>query len=265
MDACRVWWAEENQREGQSAVALVRFMRTSTLEEFALAARASALFSPDERTAAARWPADPQRRDILATHVLARCMLSEACGCDPGTIVLGASPLGQPEVLLPARAVRYRVSLAHADGIALAAIAEECSVGVDVQSLRAAGPDPQAAAGTVLSRDDLAALRRLEPHLRTGRFLMLWTRMEALARARGVAFSCAPGALATDAGGAWRPPAPHGSETEVADTEGRVESWRVTPDHVAAVAILGRRSRSIRIRLEEVATVTPASAASAHV
>ena len=264
MDAYRVWWAEEDQREGRSAVALVRFMRTSMLEEFALAAGASALFSPDERTAASRWPADRERRDILAAHVLARCMLSEASGCDPGTIVLGATPLGQAEVLLPARAVRYRVSLAHADGIALAAIAEDCSVGVDVQSLRAAGPDPQAAAGTVLSPDNLEALRRLEPHLRTGRFLMLWTRMEALAKARGVAFACAAGALASDAGGAWRPPASHGSETEVDATEGRIESWRVTPDHVAAVAILGLRSRSIRIRLEEVANVAPAATAVAR-
>ncbi|HKQ96472.1 MAG TPA: hypothetical protein VJV75_01225, partial [Candidatus Polarisedimenticolia bacterium] len=152
------------------------------------------------------------------------------------------------------------LSLAHADGIAVCGISEDCDIGVEVASLRAVGGNLLAEAESLFTRRECADLRALEPELRPGRFLMLRTRREAIAKARGVAHACAAGILATDAGTAWRSPEPYDDDAIDAEA-GRIESWRLTPGHLAAVAILGVPRASIAIRLEEVAAESPAAPA----
>lgn len=251
-------WSEGAPSGDRRGDTLVRFMPSLLLDHPSYEDRARALLEPPHGGhAPASLPPQGALRDYVAAHVLARLMLAEAAGCDPGSIVFGATPLGRPRVLGPASAARFGISLAHADGIAVCGIANGCDIGVDVASLRAVGSDPLGAADALFSRGDRDSLRALEPGLRPGRFLMLRTRMEAVAKARGAAYACTAGILATDAGTAWRPPSPPG-EPRLDATEGRVESWRLTPAHVAAVAILGAPQRSIGIRLEEVAAESPA-------
>ena len=230
---------------------LVRFMRSALLDRPSYEERAREVLDPPGRSARLPLPARGALRDYAAAHVLARCMLAEAAGCDANRIRFGTTPLGRPEVLEPAAAARFGLSLAHADGIAVCGIAENCRIGVEVASLRAV-TDPLAAAESLFSRGDLARLRALEPERRPGCFLLLRTRMEAIAKARGAVYACAAGILATDSGTAWRAPSPPDYEGIDAE-EGRVESWRLTQWHQAAVAILGVPRAAIGIRLEEVA------------
>jgi 4'-phosphopantetheinyl transferase len=240
---------------------LVRFMRTGLLRDDTLAGRARSILSPAERMAWARLRAPVARRDYLGAHVLARLMVAEVAGCDPARVVIRHSALGCPEVVAPLVATRYSVSVSHADGVALCGVAEECDIGVDVESLDSIGPDPLAAAETVCTGRELARLRSLPAELLRSRFLDLWTRKEALAKAHGVGFGCAAGAIATDAGVAWRPPAPVEEESDMDPASGRVESLRLTSRHMAAIAILGVPRVAIGIRLEEVAPEATTSAA----
>lgn len=246
-------WSDVEASGERRGETLVRFMHSSLLDHPSYEEQARLLLEP---TAGGVLPASlPPRgalRDYVAAHLLARLTLAEAAGCDPARIVLGSTPIGRPRVVEPAPAVRFGLSLAHADGIAVCAITDGCEVGVEVASLRAVGPDPLAAADALFPQHHRDSLRALEPALRPGRFLMLRTRMEAIAKARGAAYACAAGILATDAGTAWRSPSPSG-EDAIAAAEGRLESWRLTPAHVAAVAILGVPHASIGIHLEEVA------------
>lgn len=239
---------------------LVRFMRSAILDYPSYEERVRDLLDPRGDSDDLPLPARGALRDYAAAHVLARCMLSEAAACDASRIRFGTTPLGRPEVLGPAAAARFGLSLAHADGIAVCGIAENCDIGVEVASLRAVGPDPLATAESLFSRRELARLRALEPEHRPGHFLFLRTRMEAIAKARGAVYACAAGILATDSGTAWRAPSPLGHDG-VDAAEGRIESWRLTPCHQAAVAILGAPRAAIEVRLEEVAAESPAAPA----
>ena len=239
---------------------LVRFMRSALLDHPSYEERACTLLDPDGGSAHPPLPARGALRDYAAAHVLARCMLAEAVACDANRIRFGTTPLGKPQVLEPAAAARFGLSLAHADGMAVCGIAENCSIGVEVASLRAVGPDPMAAAESLFSRKDVAHLRALEPEHRLNHYLLLRTRMEAIAKARGAVYACAAGILATDSGTAGRAPSPIGDDG-IDAAEGRIETWRLTPCHQAAVAILGVPRAAIEIRLEEVAVEAPAAPA----
>jgi len=252
----RLWKQQSPQAE-----ILVRFMRTRMLRDDTLAERARSILSPAERMAWARLRAPVARRDYLGAHVLARLMIAEVAGCDSARVVIEHSALGRPEVVAPYAATRYSISVSHADGVALCGVAEECDIGVDVESLDSIGPDPLAAAEAVCSGPEIARLRALPAEVLRSRFLDLWARKEALAKAHGVGFSCAAGAIATDAGVAWRPPAPVEEETDVDPASGRVETLRLTSRHLAAIAILGVPRIAIGIRLEEVAPETTESPA----
>lgn len=254
-------WSEAAPPGDRRGETLFRFMRSSLLDHPAYEAQARTLLDPSRADRpSTSLPPRGALRDYVAAHVLARLTLAEAAGCDPGRIVLGSTPIGRPRVLGPASAARFGLSLAHADGIAVCGVVDGCDIGVEVASLRAVGSDPLAAADAILPQHDRDTLRALEPALRPGHFLMLRARMEALAKARGGAHACAAGILATDAGTAWRSPTPPGDD-RVGANEGRLESWRLTPAHVAAVAILGVPQGSIGIRLEEVAAEPPFASA----
>jgi len=236
---------------------LVRFMRTQVLRDPRLAARAGCFLDTAERLNCARLRPPAARRDYLGAHVLARLMIAELSGCDPRRVQIVSTPLGQPQIVAPASASRFSVSISHADGIALCGIAEDCEVGVDVESLQAVGPDPMAAVEAACTHREVRALRALPASARAEHFLALWTRKEALAKAHGIGLACVAGTMASDAGGAWRPPAPIGEESVVDPQAGRLETLRLTPDHVAAVAVLGASQDSIGIRLQEVRADLP--------
>jgi 4'-phosphopantetheinyl transferase len=259
MTRAKAKWLDVTHTESTRTGILVRFMRTRVLADAALAARAQALLSPAERMTCAGLRPAAARRDWLGAHVLARLALADVAGIEPDRLILATTALGLPHVVAPPVATCYGVSIAHADGVALCGVAESFDLGVDVASVREIGSEPLAAAEAVCSRRELAQLRALPAGTRPGRFLTLWTRKEALARARGVGFGCVAGALVSDAGAAWRAPAAPGEEDDLDPSDGRVETLRLTAYHFAAVAILGAPRIAIGIRLEEVAPEVGAS------
>ena len=234
-------------RGGQSEVT-VRFVRTQALEDALLASRAREILGTAERQALARLRPDAARRDYLAAHALARMMLAELAGCEPARVHLRYSPRGRPMFIPRPGASSLRFSISHADGVALCAVAERHAVGADVESLRNVGPDPLGVAGVVCSLPERNALRALPAAGLTTRLLSIWARKEAVAKATGLGFYFPPESIVLSADDGE----PRAVELDSGGTLfGWIASWRLTPDHVAAVAVLTAPREQVGIRFEE--------------
>ena len=225
---------------GRPREVLVQFVRTGVYEDAGLARRAWEGLASDERSALLRIRAPEARRDSLAAHALARAMLARIAACPPSQIRFHVAPGGRPEVTAPPSARRLRFSLSHADGIALCAVASGVSVGADVESRRNVGPDPLGVAATLCSPREREALETLPPAQQAERFLALWTMKEAIAKAAGHGLGVPLYDVRVDDGSPWQ-----------------VVYLRLTPDHLAAVAI-DSDGDDLAIRCEEERPAFPA-------
>ena len=199
---------------------LVRFVRTGIYDDTGTARSAWARLAPDERSALLRIHPPAAFRDSLAAHALARSMLARLAGCPPSQLRFQVGARGRPDPIAPPKARRLRISLSHADGIALCAVAAGVPVGADVESRRNVGPDPVGVAATICSSRERETLVALPPAERVDRFLELWTMKEAIAKAAGHGLTVPLHHLRVDDGSPWQ-----------------VAIQWLTPDHLAAVAI----------------------------
>jgi 4'-phosphopantetheinyl transferase len=229
-------------------------VRSEAFGSVAFAVPAQQMLEADERQTLARLRPPTVRRDYLAAHVLARAMLAELAKCDPSQLHIHAARWKRPELVAPAHAQALRFSLSHADGIALCAVVAGCEVGADVESLRNLGPDPLGIAGVVCTPSELRKLHSLPRSAQAECLIALWTAKEAVAKATGLGFSLPFTRLAIGkhCKRAWLD-----LDSEAA---GAVQNWRLiplrlTPNHMAAIALPGTTHGRITIRLEEVVSM----------
>ena len=231
---------------------LVRFARTEAFADPALAARARQILGPAERETLARLGPSAARRDYLAAHALARTMLAEHVGGDPGELRFRTSRRGRPELVAPGGgASTPRFSISHAEGVAVCAVAQQWEVGVDVESLRNVGRDPLGVAGTICSPRELEALHALPASARSAHLLAIWTLKEAVAKATGLGLYLPLERISVDD----EVDGPLRVELDATLGGGLVlgplACLRLTPDHLAAVAVLAAPGQEISIRVEE--------------
>jgi 4'-phosphopantetheinyl transferase len=230
---------------------LVRFARTEAFEDPVLAARARQILGPAERETLARLRPSAAARDYLAAHALARTMLAEQTGADPGELCFHTSRRGRPELVARGRAPTPRFSISHAEGVAVCAVTQRWEVGVDVESLRNVGRDPLGVAGTICSPRELEALRALPASARAAHLLAIWTLKEAVAKATGLGLYLPLERISVDE----EVDGPLRVELDAAADAGLVlrplACLRLTPDHLAAVAVLAAPGQEISIRVEE--------------
>lgn|SRR5262245_19355267 len=222
-------------------------VRTERFADPDQAVRAHDLLSSLERTILGRLRSPVARRDYLATHALARAMLADLLGIEPGELRIRTSPLGRPHLEVSPGLSCPRFSIAHADGVALCAIAARREVGADLESLRNVGPRPLEVAETICSAAEVRALLAAPAAQRSERLLYYWTLKEALAKATGlglrlplrcitIAEEETPGHQVewirpTDVGHGWR-----------------FALFRVPPRHWAAVAVSAGYAERVAIR-----------------
>lgn len=137
------------------------------------------VLSDAERSRLARRCGDARRRFIRshgALRDIAGVYLHTRAGAVELDCAYGAAPW------VPGG---LRVSLSHSEEVALIAVAR-CLVGVDAEALAAAGDDDlDDLADLVLHPRELAAYERAGVAQRPRAFLRLWTRKEAVLKARG--------------------------------------------------------------------------------
>ncbi|MDQ1681084.1 MAG: 4-phosphopantetheinyl transferase [Frankiaceae bacterium] len=191
--------------------------------------------SAGERTRAARFLAEGDRRDYVAAHVLLRRALSSV---DPAyaphewEFVVGEH--GRPE--LPDRRIRFNLS--HARGVVACVIAgTDC--GIDVERLE---PERDLPRRRVLTADESAALAALPAAEQPLRYARLWTLKEAYAKARGLGLDLPFDRLRVDL---TDPPRITDSSAGAPAADWHCEEWLPTPAHVAALVAAGRGVRVV--------------------
>jgi 4'-phosphopantetheinyl transferase len=145
----------------------------------------AALLGGDELVRAARFRLPRDRQRYLVAHGALRSILARYLRRGPARLRFGVGPHGKPHLRAGAGTAPLRFNLAHADDLALVAVAWRREVGVDVEREHAARVDLDVA-HRMFDAADAAALGRLAPAPRARAFFALWTAREAWAKATGV-------------------------------------------------------------------------------
>ena len=140
--------------------------------------------SAEERSRAARFWHDVDRRRYLAHKGALREILGGYLGLQPAEIRFGLDRRGKPHVAGPFRdGLDFGVS--HSGSLGLVGIRRGGQVGVDVERI-IPGFDWREVAATALSEREVRALGALPADQQCDAFFAIWTRKEALAKAVGV-------------------------------------------------------------------------------
>lgn len=181
----------------------------------ALLAVCESLLDDMERGRGARFAFQRDRRRHAVSHAAARLLAAEALGLSPTALCWSAGRFGRPRV----SGYSLSVSLSRSHETALLALSDNSRVGVDIEAQAHASPEPAWLAPHV-DATALALAARSGSTAGSAWFYEGWTRVEALAKARGVG-------IAQPAPHRWDPWQP-GLPLELEDDEGRQRRWHVT-------------------------------------
>ncbi len=140
--------------------------------------------SADEKTRAARFLFERDQRRFTAGRGALRAILSRYLSCEPGQIQFDYSERGKPSLAATPGKDSLHFNLAHSDELALLAVTQIGSVGVDVEKLRPM-KDAEAIAERFFSPRETAQLKALPEQQKHVGFFNLWTRKEAWLKATG--------------------------------------------------------------------------------
>jgi 4'-phosphopantetheinyl transferase len=179
-------------------------------------AELAATLRADERARAARFRFPRDRARCVAARGLLRAILGRYLACDPSRPVLVTARHGKPQLAASPRPAPLRFNVAHADDLALVAIAWRREVGVDVERERPDRADLEVAR-RLFPPEDVAALEALPPALRPRAFFALWTFREAYAKGTGLGLA--------------------GEDASAPPTPWSVRALPVDPGYAAALAV----------------------------
>jgi 4'-phosphopantetheinyl transferase len=163
----------EHPRLGELALHLWR------AELGAVGERLLDLLSQNEQARAARFPKEHDRRLWSHARGLLRELLGRYLESDPGALRISSGAHGKPEL-----AGRISFNVSHSGGVALYAICNLESVGVDLE-LSGRRRDVVALAARAFGPVEARRLAALDPSEREHRFLRLWVRHEARLKCLG--------------------------------------------------------------------------------
>jgi len=139
------------------------------------------VLSADERERAGGFSFAGDQRRYVWTRAMLRQILGGCLGARPHSLEFEYGPHGRPELV--GRPLRFSVS--HCGSVALVAVARSADVGADVEAVRAS-TDWRRMAERWYAPAERALLERSPERLRRRVFFELWTRKEALLKAKGV-------------------------------------------------------------------------------
>jgi 4'-phosphopantetheinyl transferase len=138
--------------------------------------------SEDERQRAARYVFPRDRDRFVVGRSFLRLLLGRYLACRPDALRFEYGDHGKPALADGDAALRF--NLAHADGLAVCALARGWDVGVDLERVRPL-PDAQGVARSFFSLGEVTALENLPAPQRRRAFFDAWTRKEAFLKALG--------------------------------------------------------------------------------
>lgn len=124
------------------------------------------------------------RRRYVAAHGALRQVLAERLRILPRDVRIQVGPSGKPYLDTPYGVTSIQFNLAHSGDLAVIALAEGRSVGVDVEEIRPI-PHLDDLARVVFSAQEHEAWLMLPVALRASALYAVWTRKEAYLKAKG--------------------------------------------------------------------------------
>jgi 4'-phosphopantetheinyl transferase len=143
-----------------------------------------AALSPSERERASRFRRDSDQRLYVTAHGVLRHLVGRAVGRTPVEVAFGIGDHGKP--YCTDGGVNFNIS--HSGGIALIALSDSCSVGVDVECIRAV-TDHLAIARRFFHPAEVADISGLPGESSRHAFFRCWSRKEAVVKASGEGLS----------------------------------------------------------------------------
>ncbi|PKO23429.1 MAG: 4'-phosphopantetheinyl transferase [Chloroflexi bacterium HGW-Chloroflexi-1] len=193
--------------------------------------------SADERTRAAQFHFERDRRRFIVARGALRIILGSYLSLEPSHLQFGCGSHGKPYLSKPDYCA-IRFNLAHSHELALYALSYGREIGVDIEYIRPM-PNIEQIVGRFFSASESAALQALPPGQQLEAFFNCWTRKEAYIKAIGDGLaqpldqfqvSLAPGEL------------PQLLRVEKNSSEvarWRMEALKPAPGYVAALAVEG--------------------------
>jgi 4'-phosphopantetheinyl transferase len=204
-----------------------------------------ALLDPVERSRAARFIDERDRRRFVVARGTLRLLLGEYTATAPQYVRLCVLPGGKPAL---ARENGLHFNLSHCGELALFAFADR-EVGIDVERV-VDHREMQAVAAHFFSSDEAAALRRLAGNERARFFCRTWVRKEAYLKATGDGFAIDPARLSIADLPANRVALENHNGIRCIDDRYSVHDLPEIDNHFAAVAV-GDAKNSLRLSSED--------------
>jgi 4'-phosphopantetheinyl transferase len=183
----------------ESAAAVAPHRRTIHLwfafledtEDARLLADYRQLLTAAERRQESLFHFHKDRRRYLVTRALARVVLSRFAAKAPDQLRFNTNEYGKPAVAdLDPDVAGLSFNLSHTGNLIVLAVAHDCALGVDTESVTAK-PACTDLADRFFTKDEAAALRALPSGMQQERFFEYWTLKEAYIKARGMGLAIA--------------------------------------------------------------------------
>ncbi len=141
-----------------------------------------ALLDDEERARSTRFVRPSDRRRFVLAHAALRLLLARCLDLPPDAVRYKIGVHGKPRLGRGLPPLEFNMS--HSGGLAMLAVSQGGSVGVDVEYVRQV-PDALSIADMHFSTPERNALRALPPAELRDAFLRCWTRKEAVIKASG--------------------------------------------------------------------------------
>lgn len=138
----------------------------------------------DERAKAGRFHFERDRRRFIAARGQLRLILGRYCEADPRSVVFSYGPRGKPFLAQPVQARKIAFNLSHSGELALAAVTQNRSIGIDLEEIHPLD-DFRRIAERFFSPRENEVLSRLPESEQLEAFFHCWTRKEAYVKATG--------------------------------------------------------------------------------
>jgi 4'-phosphopantetheinyl transferase len=140
-----------------------------------------ALLNNDERARAARFVHERDRVRFVAAHAALRRVLGLTAGIAPEALRFMTTAHGKPQLIEAPGEIRF--SLSRSGAFALIAVSRDIEVGVDIEEERPV--EALELSRRFFAAAETAALEALPSADRDRAFFRVWTRKEAVVKARG--------------------------------------------------------------------------------
>ncbi len=193
------------------------------------------VLSADELARASRFKFPQHQQAFRAARGILRLILSRYLGIPPQAVVFQHGPHGKPS-LAPSITPSFSFNVSHSNNLALYAVTQESTVGIDIEYHRQKINIP-ALIQRICSSEEKAILTALPPEEQKKGFFACWTKKEAFVKATGKGITIPLEAITVPL-----PPSNSFDIGSLQDNELQGSSWSlfeiaVDPGYTAALAL----------------------------